>query len=323
MARYRYQFNPESLSFKKVEFGLLEELYKKLFTQFVITLVFGGIFFALAIYFLDSPQLEALKEKNRQLRLKFEFLNNEFAQTEHIIAEIAKRDDNVYRSIFETEPIAKEIRYAGIGGSERYADLEGFENSAIVINAAKRLDLISKQLYVQTKSYDEIAGLIEMKEKMLSAIPAIQPVSNKFLTGFGPFGMRFHPILHIYRLHAGVDLCAPEGTPIYAAGDGKVIECEYNSGLGYYVKVSHGYGYVTVYGHASKILAKVGDKVKRGETIALVGTTGLSTTNHLHYEVHKNGEPVNPVNYYYNDLSQEEYDRMIELSQTTGNVHVE
>lgn len=322
MARYKYQFNPESLSFRKVEFGFLEDFFKVIFTQFAASIVIGGILFIAAIYFFDSPQLESLRQENERLLYKFELLNNDLDKAQQLLTDIQERDDSVYRSVFGLDPISQSVRTAGFGGVNRYADLEGYQHSDLLINTSRRLDIMTKQLYVQSKSFDDIVEQIKAKEKMLASIPAIQPISNKDLTGFGPFGMRLHPILNIYRLHAGVDLVAKQGTPIYAAGDGVVTNAEYNSGLGYYVKIDHGYGYKTVYGHAVKLLAKPGQRVKRGEVIALVGTTGLSTTPHLHYEVHKNNRPVNPVNFYYNDLSQEEYDRMIELSQEGINPHI-
>ena len=202
---------------------------------------------------------------------------------------------------------------AGVGGSEKYAYLRNYQHSDLLIQTHFNIDLVERKLVVQSTSFDEVIQMAATKEERLAARPAIQPISKNDLTRFGSsFGMRYHPILKVVRPHEGIDLTARQGTPIYATADGRVLEAGYRSGgFGKKVVIDHGYGYSTLYGHCSEVLVESGQYVKRGEVIARVGTTGLSKAPHLHYEVHVNGRPVDPVNYYANDLSPEEYDRMI------------
>jgi len=238
-------------------------------------------------------------------------------QMSTILADLENRDDNIYRSIFEAEPIPDNIRKAGIGGINRYKSLERFKDDAeIVINTSKKLDRLAKQLYIQSKSFDEIIELAKQKEQMLAAIPAIQPVSNKDLKRMASgYGMRIDPHYKTPAFHAGMDFTAPTGTPIYATGDGTVIRADRASrGYGNHVRIDHGFGYTTLYAHMSKTNVKVGSEVKRGEIIGYVGNTGKSVGPHLHYEVRKNDKPVNPINFYFSDLTPEEYDLVIQLS---------
>ncbi len=315
----KYHFNSESLNFVKVEFSY-EDLIRKLFTYSFVSVLLGIGLFLLAFYLIDSPHVKNLNAKNQEIKFKYQLLNNRIQSLSEKLEQIQNNDNNVYRPFFEAEPIPISIRTAGYGGVKDFTQFENYENKDIIISSYQKLNIITKQLYVQSKSYDEVTKLIRDKNKMLSSIPAIQPIKNKDLTAFGPFGMRMHPILKIYRLHAGVDLCAPMNTPIYAAGDGVVTDAKYGrGGLGYYVRINHSYGFETVYGHLNKILVKYGQRVKRGDLIALMGTTGISQVSHLHYEVHKNGSPVNPVNYYFEDLSDEDYERMIQISTNEVN----
>lgn len=301
---------------------MLEEFGKVFFSQFVISLILGIGFFVLALYFVDSPKEQNLKLKNSDLLLKYKILNTKIDNVQSRIDQIQYRDDNVYRPIFEVEAIPMSIRKAGFGGSNPYSKLSAYNSSEVMIQTQKRIDVITRQLYVQSKSYDELIKLIYDKEKMLASIPAIRPIANTDLIRFGSaFGLRLHPILNVMKMHTGIDLTARSGTKIYAAGDGIVTRADWGNGYGYHVRMNHGYNYTTLYAHMSKILVKVGQKVKRGDVIGLVGSTGLSTCPHLHYEVRKNGRPVNPINYYYNDLSDEEYNKMIEMS-SSANTHV-
>lgn len=322
MFKSKYQFNPETLSYKKVEFNFLEDVLKKFLSQTAISILIGIGLFVIAYYTIDSPNLQELKSKNKKILLKYELLESKLQNANKELAKIQNRDDYKYRPIFEAAPIPASIRNAGYGGSEQFQHLEGYYNSNLLIGMNKQMSKLTKQLYVQSKSYDELVKKIKDKDKMMSCIPAIRPISGKDLTRFGSaFGMRMHPILGYKRMHEGVDLTAPRGTKIYAAGDGYVTRAGRNGGLGKNVIISHGYSYKTVYGHLSKILVKDGQKVKRGDVIGLVGSTGLSTSPHLHYEVRKNNRPVNPVNYYYNDLSDDEYEKMVEMS-AEANTHV-
>ena len=238
------------------------------------------------------------------------------SKIEVVLDDIQKRDDNIYRTIFEADPIPTSIRKQGFGGINRYKELEGFSNSKIIIETSSKIDQLTKQLYLQSKSFDEIIDLTKDKLSMLASIPAIQPVSNKNLKRMASgYGYRIHPIYKTRKLHTGMDFSAKIGTEIYATGNGKISKVRRSKkGYGNYVEINHGYGYKTLYAHMSKSIVKKGQKVKRGEVIGYVGNTGTSVAPHLHYEVHKNGKKIDPVNFYYNDLSTEEYSKMLEIS---------
>ena len=237
-------------------------------------------------------------------------------QIEIVLDDIQQRDDNIYRTIFEADPIPKSIRKQGFGGVNRYKKFAGYSNSDIIISTTKKIDQLTKQLYLQSKSFDDIINLTKDKSKMLASIPAIQPVSNKQLSRMASgYGYRIHPIYKTRKMHAGMDFSAKTGTEIYATGDGVISKVRRSKrGYGNHVKINHGFGYETLYAHMSKYIVRKGQKVKRGEVIGYVGNTGTSVAPHLHYEVHKNKRKINPVNFYYNDLNPEEYEKMIEIS---------
>jgi murein DD-endopeptidase MepM/ murein hydrolase activator NlpD len=237
-------------------------------------------------------------------------------QISAVLENIKDRDDNIYRVIFEAEPIPNSIRKAGIGGVNRYKDLEGYDNSEILLSTVKKVDQISKQLYIQSKSFDEVIEMAQRKSDMMASIPAIQPVKNKELKRIASgYGRRIDPYYKKLKFHYGVDFSAPKGTPIYATGDGKVAKTKRSRrGFGNHIVIDHGYGYESLYAHMTKYTVRKGQKVKRGDVIGYVGSTGKSTAPHLHYEVHKDGKKINPAYYFHNDLSPEEFDRMLELS---------
>ncbi len=319
MAKYKFQFDPETLLFTKVKLTKKERIYKIL-PRFAYSIMVGVMFFLSISMFLKSPVERVEDEKRERVLLSLEYLNHQMNKTVSALEEIQKRDDNIYRRIFQAKPIPESVRKAGFGGVNRYKKYEGSAYSGRIINTARKIDILSKQMVVQSKSLDEIVELVKNKEKMTSCIPAIQPIAIKDLTRFGsPFGRRFHPILKYYRMHNGVDLTAVRGTKIYASGDGFVYRADWGGGYGNCVRINHGYGYETRYAHMSKILVKAGDYVKRGDVIGEVGSSGLSTSPHLHYEVLINGKYVNPVNFYYDDLTEEQYEKMIEMSSNTKN----
>ncbi len=316
MAKIKYHFNHETLSFETIQVGFKEILYKKILPHISISFVLGIALFVSAIFLIDSPFENKLKRVNSELLLNYELLNKRIEHGAKVLSEIEQRDNSIYRLMFEMSEIPTTMRSAGFGGSDRYVKLRGLENSDLLIETSKRLDMVSKKLVVQSKSFDEVISLVKSKEKMVASIPAIQPVAMKDLQRFGsPFGYRVHPILKYVRMHEGVDLTAKRGTKVYASGKGIVIIADnQGNGLGMHVRINHGYGYSTVYAHLSKSLVRSGQKVERGDVIGLVGSTGLSTGPHLHYEVRINNRPVNPLNFYYNDLSDEEYQKMVESS---------
>ncbi len=319
MVKHKYRFNPDSLSFDR-EIHTLAKKFWKGFYYFLASLVMSVLYYIVFSFFFDTPQERGLRRENQELILQFELLNKKFDHISVVLADIQQRDDNIYRTIFEAEPIPVSIRNAGIGGVDRYSELEDLSNSKIVIETSKRLDKLSKQVYIQSKSFDEIIGLAKRKEEMIANIPAIQPVSNKDLTRVAsPFGVRIHPFYKVLKMHTGMDFTAPTGTEIYATGNGVVADVVFSArGYGNTIIIDHGFGYKTLYAHLSKSLVHPGTKVKRGDVIGLVGNTGMSMAPHLHYEVRKNDEPINPINFYFNDLTPAEYDKIIELASQSG-----
>lgn len=319
MSRAKYRFNTRTLSYEKIELSWKQKTRKAL-TYLASSAILGFGFFVLASTFIDSPKEKLLKRENSQLKSQYELLNKRMDQVSNVLEDIQRRDDEIYRVIFEAEPIAQEIREAGFGGVNRYKKLEGYKNSELIVESAEKIDKISKQLYIQSKSYDEVFSMAKNKEKMIAAIPAIQPIPNKNLKRMASgYGMRMHPIHKIWKKHNGMDFSAERGTEIYATGDGRVIKAEKSRrGYGYHIVIDHGYGYQTLYGHMSKFNVRKGQRVSRGEVIGYVGNTGTSVAPHLHYEVIRNGEKINPINFYFNDLSPEEYDKMIEISSQSN-----
>jgi murein DD-endopeptidase MepM/ murein hydrolase activator NlpD len=319
MPKSKYKFNHETLSFIKVKASLKQKLFRGL-TYLMATIVITITYYSIYTSFFDTPKERGLKREREELLVQFELLNGKYSQVEAVLRDIQQRDENIYRTIFEAEPLPLSIRTAGIGGADRYSQLEGLSNSEIVIEATKKLDNLAKEVYIQTKSFDEIIALAKNKEEMTKSIPAIQPLSNKDLTRVAsPFGVRIHPYYKVLKMHTGMDFTAPTGTEIYSTGDGVIVDIEHSKrGYGNTIIIDHGFGYKTLYAHLSQILVNVGKKVKRGEIIGLVGNTGMSLAPHLHYEVRKQDEPINPINFYFNDLTPEQYDKIIALAANSG-----
>jgi murein DD-endopeptidase MepM/ murein hydrolase activator NlpD len=319
MAKAKYKFNPDSLSFDKVRLGV-KALILRFFAYFVGSVLLAAVYGLVFMYLVDSPEEKALKNELAHMQLQYELVNRELDNLDKVLDYLQQTDDNIYRTIFEAEPIPASLRAGGIGGVNRYADLEGFTNSDLIIETAKRLDKIRKKAYVQSKSFDDLIVLAKEKEDMLRCIPAIQPISNRDLTRTASgWGLRIHPIYKIIRFHQGIDFTAPTGTEIYATGDGKVLEVKsMRRDYGNHIIIDHGYGYTTVYAHLDRFNVKKGQVVKRGDVIGFVGSTGLSTAPHLHYEVKLNNRNVDPANYFFNDLTPEEYERLIEIAARTG-----
>tara|TARA_B100001540_G_C15808675_1_gene643377 strand:+ start:1474 stop:2445 length:972 start_codon:yes stop_codon:yes gene_type:complete len=319
MTKVKYYYDTKTLSYKRIELSPLKR-FKRILYFFLTSSLLAFIIVLLFFQFFDSPKEKRLNQEIENLITQYELINNELNQVELVLDNIQDRDDNIYRVIFEADPIPSSIRKAGYGGVNRYENLKGYKNSELIINTSEKIDKISKQLYIQSKSFDEIIELAKNKEDMLAAIPAIQPVSNKDLSRMASgYGYRIHPIYKTRRMHAGMDFSAKTGTPIYATGDGTVSKVKKSRrGYGNHVIIDHGYGYKTLYAHMQKYIVRKGQKIKRGETIGYIGSTGTSVAPHLHYEVHKNNKKVNPVNYFYNDLNAEEYERMIYLSSQSN-----
>lgn len=311
----KYKLNLKTLKFERQE-GVIEDfIVKKILPRFAFTVILGISLGIAATYYIGSPaEREALSETQRLNEL-YKTINNKLRNALVELTNIQKHDEG-YRNVFQQDSVPKSLRAAGFGGTDRYANLKKYANSEIMVSSAYNVDKMISTLKVQVQSFDEIIKYVKDKEKMLACIPSIQPIAVKDLIRYGsPFGYRFHPILHIYRMHAGVDLTAKEGTPIHATGQGRVIEAGVQSGYGNVIKIDHGYGYTTVYAHMSKIAAKRGQKVNRGDVIGYVGCTGLSTSPHCHYEVRLHGKPIEPMNFYKVDMTEDEYQTFLEASQ--------
>ena len=315
MAKIKYYYDTKTLSYKRIKLSKLEKT--KRFSYFIFSSAIIGLIMIVTFFqFFDSPKEKRLINEINHLVNQYEIVDNKMSKIELVLDDIQKRDDNIYRTIFEADPIPTSIRKQGFGGINRYNELEGYSNSKIIIETSTKIDQITKQLYLQSKSFDEIIDLTKDKLSMLASIPAIQPVSNKNLKRMASgYGYRIHPIYKTRKMHAGMDFSAKTGTEIYATGNGTINKVRRSKkGYGNYVEINHGYGYKTLYAHMSKSIVKQGQKVKRGEVIGYVGNTGTSVAPHLHYEVIKNGKKIDPVNFYYNDLSTEEYSKMLEIS---------
>ena len=313
--KVKYYYNPTNLRFERLitpKWKILLRIFGWICTAAVFA--FGIVW--IAYTYFDSPKEKYLKDQLSEMELDYELMNNKLDTMSTILGELQHRDDNIYRVIFEAEPVSKNERLAGIGGSDRYERLSKLDDAGIMKQTAMKLDLIKRKMVVQSQSFDEITELIRNKDKILAATPAIQPVSNKDLERIASgFGWRIHPIYKVPKFHEGLDFTAPKGTDVFATADGTVIQADNNSaGYGNVIVIDHGYGYKTRYAHLSGFKVHVGEKVKRGELIGLVGSTGTSSGPHLHYEVEKNGVKVDPIDFFYNDLTPEEYARMIKLA---------
>ena len=307
--KVKYYFDSESLAYRKIKTKKSRKLaYAALFL--LASALFGFLCFVLFmnVPFLETPRDKIQGRELETMKLNYAILDKEIDQLNEVMAALEDRDDNLYRAYFNASPISLEERKEGIN-KKRYKELEGFNNSDLVISTMKKVDALKKQLVVQSKSLDEILKLAMAKDKLLSAIPAIQPVKNEDLKRMASgFGYRSDPFTKVKKMHQGMDFTASTGTPIYATGDGVVQKADNSlSGYGNHIEIGHGFGYMTLYAHLSKYNVRPGQKVKRGDVIGYVGSTGRSQAAHLHYEVHKNGQPVNPINFYYGTISAEEY----------------
>lgn len=315
MSKPKYSFNPESLSYDQIKLSPRQKIFKFLCGA-VLLLSVSFVFLLILSLFFDTPGEKIQKRENKQLLYQYELLNQKVEKMEQSMDEIQQHDDNIYRLIFGIDPVSENVRKAGVGGSNPYKELEQYSKSDLLIETSKKIDNLTRRMVVQTESYDNIMKLVQDKEKFLASIPAISPIADRNLKRFASgYGYRIHPIYRTLKMHKGIDLTAPTGTKVYATGGGKVISAGYATG-GYGIKViiDHGYGYKTLYAHLNKVNVKVGKRVARGDVIGEVGSTGRSTAPHLHYEVRKNDQTENPVNYYYTDLTPEEYEEMINVS---------
>jgi len=320
MSKVKYRYNPETLSYDRIKTGFIYYL-KRVFLFGLSSNVIGFVIFLGYNEFFDSPKEKRLQRENMQMLAQIEVMDKKLEQVQTVLGDLQQRDENIYRVIFMADSIPNSIRMAGFGGVNRYSTLENLSNSELLVNTAQRLDIVLKQLYVQSKSYDEIIDLAKNKDEMLRCTPSIMPISNNDLkrTASG-WGWRIHPIYKIKKFHEGMDFTASTGTDVYATGDGVVDQVvSSNIGYGKHIVINHGFGYKTLYAHLNEFNVKVGQKVNRGDVIGAVGNTGTSTAPHLHYEVHVRGQKQNPQHYYFQeDLTADEYEKMIQISSNSN-----
>ncbi len=310
MKRVKFYYDAEKLAFKQIVTKNSTKIgYVILFLLASALFGFLGVFILSNTNFFETPKSKLQARELEIMKLNYNLLNGKIALMDEALAAIEERDNTIYRVYFNSDPISNEVRRADLGGKNRYKDLEDFNTSDLIIGSTKKVDEIMKALAVQSVSLDEITKLAKQKALLLKSIPAIQPVKNEELKQMASgFGYRSDPFTKIRKFHKGMDFSAKSGTPIYATGDGIVKKADGNvSGFGNHIEINHGYGYMTLYAHLSKYKVRAGKKVKRGDIIGYVGSTGRSEAPHLHYEVHKNGEVVNPLNFYYGSISAKEY----------------
>lgn len=317
MARIKYYYDTETCKYERVRTKKSDVILNAMGILSLTVAMAVGLLIIYSNYF-ESPKELILKNEVRELEFYYDKLNQEVEVLSKILNNIEHRDDNIYRVVLGAEPIEKTVRDAGIGGVDRYADIreKQIDHKDLVIALHERVDKLRRKLYIESKSQDEVVELAEKKEKLFAAIPAIQPISNKQLIALASgFGLRIHPMYKVRKMHTGIDFAANIGTPIYATADGKIALVDVKfSGYGKMVEIDHGFGYRTRYAHMHGFAVKAGQNVKRGDLIGYVGNTGTSTAPHLHYEVLINGVQVDPVHYFFNDLTAEEYEKILELA---------
>jgi murein DD-endopeptidase MepM/ murein hydrolase activator NlpD len=318
MSKVKYYYDPETLSYRPIEITNKKRI-SNVVLFILASFVFGlsSLLILLNSDWINTPAEISQKRALENYELQFEILSKKLNQIEAVVENIEERDNNIYRVYFEASPIPEEQRRAGFGGVNRYKNLEGYDNSDLIINTAKRLDVLSKQTVVQSRSLDEIERLAENKAELIEAIPSIQPIKNQDLTRMASgYGYRTDPFTKKRRFHYGMDFSARKGTPIYATGNGIVKRADNrSSGYGKHIRIDHGFGYISLYAHLSKYNVRRGQRVKRGDIIGYVGNTGRSVGPHLHYEIFKDKKKINPLNFYYGNLSQKEFDALLTQSR--------
>lgn len=314
MNKIKYRYNPESLKYDKIKTSVRKTTVKA-FTFFTATLAITVVYYLIYSQFFSTPKERILSREINQMTHNYENLTTKLQNIEDVLADIQQRDSNIYRTIFESEPVLQTVLRAGFGGINRYETLEGYSNTELMVETTRRSEMLLSQLQIQSKMMDALLVKVNEKSEQLQFFPAIQPIENRYLTHTAAgFGMRIHPYYRTKRFHNGMDFAAPMGTPVRATGDGQVEDTQSTGAQGIKVVIDHGFGFKTIYAHLEKYSVKTGQKVSRGEIIGTVGSTGMSIAPHLHYEVHKNGKPVNPVNYFFSELTPVAFARIRDLS---------
>jgi murein DD-endopeptidase MepM/ murein hydrolase activator NlpD len=313
LPKFKYIFNPATLNFEQISFTVRDYVWVGI-RYLLAGLVIGGFGVVLYASFFKDPETSRLEKEVKFLELQVKSIKQQMDTLDRYAEVLQKRDNEIYRSIFGADPIERSFGYKGVG-----KDLKGYATKEGILETKKRLQSLQMAMIAQSKSYDEVKRLANRHDQFLSSLPAIQPVDNKDLNRMASgFGFRIHPIYRVARMHTGLDFSADIGTEIYATGDGIVKSPDGGSGYGIHVVIDHGFGYQTLYAHMSRVAVRPGQKVKRGQVIGFVGNTGVSSGPHLHYEVIKNGEKINPAYYFYNDLSPEQYAALLERAAQSG-----
>lgn len=314
-----YIYNPETDNFERVFPSFKARLLRILRVAGLSVLIGTGVYLMI-FYALDAPTEKNLRKENALLKSQYNILNRRLDNSLKVMANIQNRDDNFYRVMMQMDPVGYSQRLAGLDNEKRYRELQNIPDAGLVKLLTQRLDLFERQLYAQSLSFDQLRATASKQKDKLAHIPSVIPINIKDFTMSSGYGVRRDPIYGSSKFHTGLDFAAKTGTPVFATADGKVTEAGRQSGYGNCIDISHGYHYVTRYAHLSEVLVKVGQEVKRGEMIGKVGSTGKSTGSHLHYEVRFKDEPQNPVNYYFMDLTPEEYAEMVQLAENAGHV---
>ena len=319
MKKIKYYYNTNTLRYEKLETPLHVKLLRVLgfMSAAIVTSI---IIVSIAYRYFPSTKEKALMQYNEQLQERYWVLDEQVAKMQQRMNQLEERDNDIYRTIFEANPIPDSTRAKDIAQQKEMEMVASMTNYELENSIVHSLHNLENRIVNQEKSYVEITGFIKNKEQLLACTPAIQPVSNSDLKRLASgFGYRIDPVYKTVKFHAGLDFAAPQGTPIYATANGAVKTAgNLGNGYGNHVVLNHGYGYETLYGHMYKVKVKPGERIKRGEIIGWVGSTGKSTGPHCHYEVHKNGRHLDPVYFFYNDLSPEQYDRLLKMSSSSN-----
>jgi len=320
MRKVYYIYNPKTHTYDRI-YPTIRQRAMSYLRRLFVGMGLGAGFFIILLIVFGSPSEKNLRVENSRLLAQYNILSTRLDEALGVMQQLQQRDDNLYRFIMQADPVPNALRTASYARTNRYEELKNMANANLVINTTQKMDLLARQMYIQSKSYDEVVDLCKKHDEMIACIPAIQPVANKDLkqTASG-YGTRIDPIYKTVKFHAGMDFSANVGTSVYVTGNGTVQKAGWDGLYGNSIMIDHGFGYVTRYAHLSKILVKTGQKVVRGEVIGEVGSTGKSTGPHLHYEVHLKGQIMNPVNYYFMDLDADDYDKMLQIAANHGKV---
>lgn len=312
---FTYRYNPHTLSYEKVKTTFVDRL-KKISFSVAFGIVLGVVLLVIGMNVFQSPKERRLRREMAAMERQVRKMSETVKRNESVLRDLENRDNSIYRTLLEAEPISDDLRMSALAQQD-FSEIDGLEISALVAETSRRIDQLTHRLYVQSLSFDEVYRMASSKKERMDHVPAIMPLAKNSCSVISGFGTRYHPILHYRRMHTGVDLSAKTGTPIYATGDGVVKVAGRSDELGGYgvaVLIDHGFGYKSLYAHMSEVKVRQGQSVKRGELLGLVGSTGLASGPHCHYEVWLNGNKVNPIYYFFNDLTPKEYEEVIEAA---------